>query len=150
MVAMASDRQAHEDPMTAGPGAIKVFGLAAVEPGVRHGLRAKHVDGHSPPAHGEVGYSPKTARSLTHPARIIHAPSAATADPSAGTRRAPSIRLDVVSTTPSPSSGPRATPRQRLDGLATNVHEYCGLGPGGRRSVGSGTRAATGQIGRAH
>jgi ERCC4-type nuclease len=58
-----------------------------------------------------------------HLARIIHEPPAATADPLAVARAAPSAGLDVLSSTPSPVFSAHRAPQRRLVGLATDVHE---------------------------
>ncbi|MBS0381876.1 MAG: hypothetical protein JSR56_05540, partial [Proteobacteria bacterium] len=66
--------------------------------------------------------------------------SAAAADPSALSRRAPSGRLDVPSSTPASSFSPPNATVRRLDGLATNSGEVCN--PGGEALLVAETRAA--------
>ena len=61
------------------------------------------------------------------PARISHATPTADAEPLAVARRAPSIRLNVPSSTSSPSLSPRSAPQRRLGALATDRCEKCGL-----------------------
>jgi hypothetical protein len=60
-------------------------------------------------------------------ARISHTAPTADADTLAVARRAPSIRLNVPSSTSSPSLSPRGAPQRRLDDLATEQCEKCGL-----------------------
>ena len=68
-------------------------------------------------------------RGVARLTRIAHQLPAADADALALRGRAPSGRLDVLSSTPAPPCGPRDHAGRRLDALATKVGERCGLVP---------------------
>ena len=84
-------------------------------------------------SHGDlaaVGYAkgvPMGGELSGGPARIRHQLPAADADALAPRARAPSGRLDVLSSTPAAPSGPRGHVGRRLDALATKVGDGCGL-----------------------
>ena len=84
----------------------------------RHPVRGKDVAGRA----RQHGFT------VLRLARIRHQLPAADADALAPRGRAPSGRLDVLSTTPAAPSGPRGPVGRRLDALATKVGDGCGQG----------------------